>query len=77
MGKKAPLLALFFEAAFNVNEYIYSLKDQLRYHGKFLINNDLKLIQGAICLDTMNSPKQFTGKILLYSAIKKLSKNSL
>ena len=35
MGEKAPLPALFEEAASNANEHAYTLRDQLRRHREF------------------------------------------
>ncbi len=72
MVKKAQLPALFVEAASNANEYASSLRDQLRRHRKFLINNDLKSIPKAVYLDVIDSIEQLTGKVLLHPAIEKL-----
>ncbi len=75
MRKKKPLPALFVEVASNANEHAYSLRDQLRRHRKFLINNDLKSIPRAVYLDAIDSIEQLTGKVLLHPAIEKLSED--
>ena len=75
MGKKAPLPALFVEAASNANEHAYSLRDQLRRHREFLTNNDLKSIPRAVYLDVIDSIEQLTGKVLLQPMIEKLSED--
>ncbi len=75
MGKKAPLPALFVEAASNANEHTYSLRDQLRHHCEFLINNNLKSIPRVVYLDVIDSMKQLTRKVLLHPAIEKLSED--
>ena len=75
MGKKAPLPALFVEAASNANEHAYTLRDQLRRHREFLINNDLKSIPRAIYLDVIDSIEQLAGKVLAHPSLEKLSEN--
>ena len=73
--KKALLPVLFVEAASNANEDAYSLRDQLRRHRKFLINNDLKLIPRTVYQDVIDSIEQLTGKVLLHPSIEKLSED--
>ncbi len=75
MEKKALLPALFVEAASIANEHAYSLRDQMRCHRKFLINNNLKSIPRAEYLDVIDTIEQLTGKVLLHLAIEKLSED--
>ncbi|MCJ1343653.1 hypothetical protein MMC31_001849, partial [Peltigera leucophlebia] len=75
MGKKAQLPALFVEAASNANEHAYTLRDQVRCHREFLINNDLNPIPRAIYHDVIDSIEQLVGKVLAHSSLEKLSKN--
>ncbi len=66
---------LFVETASNANEHAYSLKHQLRHNCKFLINNDLKSIPGAVYWDFINLIEQLTEKVLLDHSIEKLSED--
>ncbi len=75
MEKKALLPVLFVEAASNANEHAYSLRNQLRRHREFVINNDLKSIPRAVYLDVIDSIEQLTGKVLLHPKIEKLSED--
>ncbi len=75
MEKKALLPALFVGAASNANEHEYSLRDQLRHHREFLINNNLKSIPRTVYLNVIDSIEHLTGKVLIHPAIEKLSKD--
>ena len=77
MGKKAQLPALFVEAASDANEHASTLRDQLRRHREFLVNNDLKSIPRAIYLDVIDSIEQLAGNVLAHPSLEKWSEDLL